>query len=206
MESYKLEIKLESNTLIGSGEGFGSIIDTDIVFDDLGIPYIPAKRIKGCIRDSAEQIKEMFKLSQITDMTLSIDSIFSKIHFSNLYIKDYTDTKQWIKYLFSEYGNIFSKDAVIDSLTNVRHQTTINDNGVAKDHSLRTVRVAKKGLVFEGDIQIEDKDAIKMLTLACMNFHYMGTKRNRGFGKIKCEITGNNKETILKELEEKCKV
>ena len=43
----KITIKLLSDALINSGEGFGAIIDSDVVFDDIGLPYIPAKRIKG---------------------------------------------------------------------------------------------------------------------------------------------------------------
>ena len=39
MKTLTIELKLLSNTLIGSGEGFGAIIDTDVVFDETGIPY-----------------------------------------------------------------------------------------------------------------------------------------------------------------------
>ena len=60
MLNYQIKIILKSDTLIGSGEGFGSIIDTDVVFDDLGIPYIPAKRVKGIMLESAEELNEMF--------------------------------------------------------------------------------------------------------------------------------------------------
>lgn len=46
MKSYTIEIQLISDAIIGSGEGFGSLIDTDIVFDGLGVPIIPARRIR----------------------------------------------------------------------------------------------------------------------------------------------------------------
>jgi hypothetical protein len=38
MNTYKLVIKLKSSTLVGSGVGFGAEIDTDIIFDELGLP------------------------------------------------------------------------------------------------------------------------------------------------------------------------
>ena len=51
MMNHKINVKLKSDALIGSGEGFGAIIDTDVVFDEVGIPYIPGRRIKGCLKD-----------------------------------------------------------------------------------------------------------------------------------------------------------
>ena len=58
MKSYTIEIQLISDAIIGSGEGFGSLIDTDIVFDGLGVPFIPARRIKGCLRDAARRCRD----------------------------------------------------------------------------------------------------------------------------------------------------
>ena len=45
----KITIKLLSDLCTASGETHNSMVDTDIVYDEYGIPYIPAKRIKGCI-------------------------------------------------------------------------------------------------------------------------------------------------------------
>mgnify|MGYP000559533320 CR=1 FL=1 len=47
----KITIKLLSDLCTASGETHNSMVDTDIVYDEYGIPYIPAKRIKGCIRE-----------------------------------------------------------------------------------------------------------------------------------------------------------
>ncbi|MBI5207064.1 MAG: hypothetical protein HY934_04655 [Candidatus Firestonebacteria bacterium] len=144
MKNLKIEIKLLSDTLIGSGEGFGAIIDTDIVFDDLGIPYIPARRIKGCLRESAEQVCEMLKIFNIP--LKSISEIFgtgekpSLLTFSNLTIEEYEKNRQWLGYFAEEYKNIISKDAILDTFTMIRQQTAL-DKGIAREHSLRTIRV-----------------------------------------------------------------
>lgn len=47
MAVFTFNLELLSDTLIGSGEGWGATIDTDVVFDDFGLPYIPARRVKG---------------------------------------------------------------------------------------------------------------------------------------------------------------
>ena len=49
----RIKIKLLSDLCTCSGETYNSIVDMDVVYDENGIPYIPAKRIKGCIREAA---------------------------------------------------------------------------------------------------------------------------------------------------------
>ena len=54
----KITIELLSDICIGSGESYNSVIDTDVTYDDYGLPYIPAKRIKGCIREAGLELKD----------------------------------------------------------------------------------------------------------------------------------------------------
>ena len=56
----KITIKLLSDLCTCSGETYNSVVDMDVVYDENGIPYIPAKRIKGCIREAALEMKERF--------------------------------------------------------------------------------------------------------------------------------------------------
>ena len=48
------KIKLESDLCIGSGYSFAGVIDSDVCYDKFGIPFIPARRIKGDLREAAE--------------------------------------------------------------------------------------------------------------------------------------------------------
>ncbi len=219
MNTYSIKITLKSPCLIGSGEGFGAVIDTDIVFDELGVPYIPSKRIKGCLRDSALEVCEIFKTSGI-DLLKSDDivsELFGRVgderpgpaYFSNLTIENYADTHKWLTYLGDKYTDILNRQSVINHFTEIRQQTAIDeDNGVAKEHSLRTLRVAKKGLVFEGTIDIEGQkeEWLMLLFFACKNLRHMGTKRNRGFGVIECQVLDGSREiNYIDKLEEICK-
>ena len=52
----QLIIRLLSDLCTCSGDTHNSLVDTDVVYDENGIPYIPAKRIKGCIREVAQEI------------------------------------------------------------------------------------------------------------------------------------------------------
>ncbi len=222
MTKYKMKIEILTDTLIGSGEGFGTVIDTDIVFDDIGIPYIPSKRMKGLLRDSASSIVDIFKLS-FDDFELpKVEDLFGEpgkewscpFKISDFYISDYNDNYNWLNYFLSKdlYKNFISGDLIIDYFTNIRKSTTI-ENGVAKRHSLRSFRVLSRGYTFVGEIEINgaESDKIKLeklLSLSCLNLKSIGTKRNRGLGKIKCQLlNGNNNlgDTTLEELEALCK-
>ena len=55
----KIKIKLLSDLCTASGETHNSLIDLDVVYDEYGLPYIPAKRLKGCIREAALEMQEL---------------------------------------------------------------------------------------------------------------------------------------------------
>ena len=52
----KLCIVLKSDMCVGSGDGFSSGIDLDVCYDGDGLPIIPARRIKGCLKDAAKLV------------------------------------------------------------------------------------------------------------------------------------------------------
>ena len=198
MTNFTFGIELLSDALIGSGEGWGATIDTDVVFDDIGLPYVPAKRIKGCLRESAVEVAEMFECSNLGYATTKdIDVIFGKtgqnqsslLSFSNCNISDYNSNKQWLVWISRKNPGFLSKELVLNTFTSLRQQTSINQDGIAKDKSLRTSRVLTKGLTFFGTIESHDEmddRLLSFLVLAAINLRYIGTSRNRGIGLIRC--------------------
>jgi CRISPR-associated protein Csx10 len=230
MKNYKMKITLKSDTIPGSGEGYGAIIDSDIVFDEVGIPFIPAKRIKGCLRESANDVCTMLDASKtkILSIDLSmvkekskddkkkkkefkvVQEIFGKtgmetsapISFSNFIIKDYQDNFDALVYFETKYPEIVSPQRVVQSYTYLRQSTAIDETGTADDHSLRTFRVLKKGKIFEGILSIgnQDPEVEKLIVLACWNLRHIGTKRTRGFGEIQCQLFDHQGKEIQVQL------
>lgn len=49
----RIKIILKSDLCAASGDGFSSVIDTDVSYDKYGFPVIGARRLKGCLRDAA---------------------------------------------------------------------------------------------------------------------------------------------------------
>lgn len=210
-DDLNLKLELQSDTLIGSGEGWGANIDSDIIFDDIGLPYIPAKRVKGCLKESAIEIVEMFENSEIKfASTGDIEKLFGKpgqmhssmLSFSNCYLSAYESNRKWLEWLKEEYHELISKEIILSTFTVTRQQTAIANNGIAKDHSLRTKRVLKKGISFMGKIEssnmMEDR-LLCFLALIVSNLRYMGTNRNRGFGCISCSLLDENKVSLCEK-------
>ena len=60
--NIELQIKLLSDMHLGSGKADVNL-DADIVYDENGMPYFPAKRLKGLLYESAKEILEMSAVS-----------------------------------------------------------------------------------------------------------------------------------------------
>ena len=213
MIELKIKIELMSPILLGSGEGLGSLIDTDIIYDNHGLPYLPARRLKGLLRESASEVKEMLNLSGIEFLSgMQVDDVFGKkggegapVVFRNLYVEDYEITVNWLKWAFNEYGSIVSKETVLDTFTEIRRQTAVSlQNGVAENSSLRTIRVLKVGYILTGNVIAKTyNDVCDLLALACANLKHVGSNRSRGLGEVKCSLWDNRTnltQNILEEL------
>lgn len=216
MKQYKLQLEILSPALVGSGVGYGSNIDTDVVFDDLGLPFVPAKRVKGCLLDAVRDAETMFSAAGLTSDQFCIEKTFGKpgedksapLCLSNLYIENYRQNRDWINYfLKSKKYNLITPQRILKTFTEIRQQTKINNGGVTFKHSLRTSRVLNKGLTFQGDVRllVEDEQIIETLLLACLNFRRFGTNRNRGFGDVSCSLSYKGTElSVYKKLEDLC--
>jgi CRISPR-associated protein Csx10 len=187
-QKYIMQIQLLSDTLIGSAEGYGAIIDKDSVFDEVGLPIIPGKRIKGILREQADllekfgglnSVKKLFGDIGITERTTEYLSV------SSFTLVDYQANKEYLKYLIQQ-GQI-SRSEVIEYFTTLRMMTRIDDEGIAADTSLRTFRVLNKGLVFSGELRF-DQDEEKIFENIVSLTRRIGSMRNRGLGHIQCKL------------------
>lgn len=156
---YKLKMTLLSDTIPGNGNGSNGLIDRDIVFDRYGIPYIPAKRIKGVLRQTAENLRYsqnyiglLFgndgesKGIMIIDNGIieDYDKYYNTLHVINDEINETSEVANDLIEYNKEYFSY------------LRTQTAV-ENGKARENSVRVSRVLKKGLVFNFDIEITDK-------------------------------------------------
>ncbi len=187
---HELRIELQSNLCAYSGDGYATTIDTDIVVDQLGIPYIPARRLKGCLRDAAmyicgdnfEVVNKIFGISG--------DVSTGALRVENAKIEEYATFSR----MCVENGLTASR--VTDLFTDTIASTAVESSGAAKKNTLRFTRYVSKykawnpeqNLVFCADVEIDDA-YLEDFKRICKALRHIGYKRNRGFGCVKCTLT-----------------
>lgn len=201
----KIRIELLSDLCTYSGETYNSLVDMDVIYDEYGIPYIPAKRIKGCIREAALEMQELGVISAEEYHRLFGREGNQKSTFwlSNSYIKDY---KQILSDLQKfQVKEIVTPQNVLEQYTSMRTQTAVNfESGVADKTSLRTMRVVNKGLVFDAECAVQEEDK-KNFRNAVSLVKHMGVSRTRGLGLISMALDEKDEEKAKEKWKEKRK-
>lgn len=179
-----VKIKLLSSALFNNASGDG-LIDLDSISDEFGLFYIPSKRIKGALRESATEILEMQNFSN-SDIKKQINALFGTSKNEGLIelFDAHLENKEFYKKLSLEFG----RNSILNLNSLILNQTSLDDNGVAKDGSLRKLRVIKSGLVFEMKIILKDEKFKDLIELSFRNLRRIGSSRNRGLGEIECEV------------------
>lgn len=179
-----VKIKLLSSALFNNASGDG-LIDLDSISDEFGLFYIPSKRIKGALRESATEILEMQNLAS-DEIERQINTLFGTAKNDGLIelFDAHLENKEFYKKLSLEFG----RNSILNLNSLILNQTSLDDNGVAKDGSLRKLRVIKSGLVFEMKIILKDEKFKDLIELSFRNLRRIGSSRNRGLGEIECEV------------------
>ncbi len=207
MVELQVMLELKSPVLPDTGEGQGSWIDSDVVFDHLGVPYFPARRLKGLLRESAIEVVEMLECCGSKIFTREdVAHIFGKrgsatgasTMFANLKLENYQELSKWLAWALKKYEGTISAENIIATFTEIRQQTAIGEDGIAEENSLRTLRVLKPGQVFTGEITCKSKEnsAKLLLALACANLRRVGSGRTRGLGKVECRLLEKHRDLL----------
>jgi len=199
----RIKIILKSDLCAGSGYAFKGVIDSDTCFTSEGVPYIPARRLKGCLREAANLIRIDSKV--IEDLFgVSGSKKSGSLRIGNAYPENYEELKDELKQLI--VNNFIKKRDVMDFYTSVRAQTKIDrKSGIADDSSLRYTRVIngvygedgeRNERVFYSDVEFDEKDKDKVEQIV-QSLRNIGLHRNRGLGSVRCSLIDECAELSL---------
>lgn len=224
MVEYKVEIELLSDATFGDGSSKAFVVNSDVLTDKDGFPYMRAKTFKGNLQKSMSEIgigdkellESLFGSAGINDFD---EKKKSKLQFSDLVIASDIKTKK--DYIDSQLSHIFidnsqepneeeKKKVVIDCFTDIKHSVKLED-GIAKDKSLRSERVILKGSKFETSIYTKSKlsDVEKeILSDGLKSLKNIGLKKYRGRGLLRARLiscedlehTSNSRDLLLSKL------
>ena len=186
MEQYRLKITLQSDLCVSDGGVYNSLIDTDVCYDTYGFPYIPGKRLKGCLRECALELNDWGKSIPIQEIFGDEGKRVGNIRIGNARLKDYEKYKGELMALLP--NAVACRQNIIGHFTYTRTQTRLDqETGVAETGSLRTFRVVKKAQIFEAQIQLDKKYEMDLKD-CCAVLKHMGVGRTRGLGEVLVEM------------------
>lgn len=215
MKKGIIKITLHSAIAAGSGYAFAGVIDSDICYDQYGFPFIPARRIKGCMRDVAERQLSKILNHHITDI-FGVGGNDRNVGFSigNAHIEGRDELSKQISEIRKSkekdntgLARFIDQQDILDQFTTVKAQTKM-ENGVADNKTLRYTRtvnetspITSKPMVFVAKINYED-ELEKDLEIITKGLRNIGLMRNRGLGSVSCileEDNEGNRDIVEKE-------
>ena len=208
----EIHITLYSDFCSGNGYSYYGTIDSEAEHDTFGLPFIPARRLKGCLRECARLLRDSGLWEESIDplnylFGVSGDDSTKGIRIENAYISGYEQIKVGLKLLQEnkEIKKYILPDEVLDLFSDVKAQTKM-ENGVADDNSLRFTRIIHQFSPFNKENRLEfiakveypddQEDKLKQI---CKALRHIGMNRNRGLGCVKCEFKAEDKAADTKD-------
>lgn len=194
MGKYRIEMKLLTETIFGSGYSIPGTVDLEIVYDEYGLPYMKGKTFKGNFRKEMSEVVKLLGEEKYKHLLVSllgkenggVDS-WKNLKFSDCRIAE--NIRGVLAYGVKE--RLFDCDEVKDVLTDVRSFTSLDDDGSYKKGSLRQFRVIKKGLIFVVDIYSGrelSEEELGIIAITAKMLRHIGTMRTRGKGEVECNF------------------
>lgn len=196
-------LTLETTSYTGFADiSNNTFIDTDISYDEIGLPMIKSRRMKGLLKESCIEIME---LDGKTDLEIQIicNTLFGKkgetegcIKWSNFYVENYNKIKkEIIQYNLQNNATIpayFCQSIHTETISSTAIHHT---NKSAIHNSLRTIRVLQPAKKLFANINIdtdETSEAFAYFNLAVKNLQEGGINRNRGLGNFILTLEKDN--------------
>lgn len=197
--NYSIVIRLKSDLCPGSGYAYAGIVDSDVCYDSYGIPCLPGRRLKGCLREAAELIG-LTETERDTLFGKSGDNEGKGIRIGNAYIDRYQEIRRDLERLDPILRKYITPQNILDQFTTVRAQTKIGENGVSDDNSLRFIRTVNHYLPEElGGTEMclkaaavmpdtISRDLLEKFAMTVKAVRLIGMNRNRGMGSVQCSL------------------
>lgn len=180
MKTINYKIEFFSNWHCGSGLAAGADVDELVVKENDGLPFVPGKTIKGLLREAYENVCAYKHLSSNTDAIFGYFDDANKmgkgkVFFSNAILKDEESKKivacGFIPFLYQSFSS-----------------TAIDDNGIAKNRSLRKIETCVPCSLYGTIDNIPDEFVEENIKDAMRFIKRLGVGRNRGYGRCKISI------------------
>ena len=211
MAMYTLHIKLESDAVFGRGDGLAGVVDQEVEHDEYGLPFLRGRTLKGLLVEECANIlyalgKQKPALAEKYQEVAN--RLFGKpgsglqdnalLRMGDARLPE--DLCAAVR--FSVERKELSRLDVLESLTDVRRQTAMDETGKPEEHSLRATRVILRDTPFISQLAFASPpdDTDLALLAACIKaFRRAGTGRNRGYGRLTATLRDRQGKDVTDE-------
>ena len=208
MTNYQLRLTLLSDATFGRGDGVAGLVDAEVQHDDVGLPFLAGRTLKGLL--GAECADIVFALEKVKPddkarwLAVS-ERLFGRsgaaldgeaiLHVGTARLPE--DLRLALRQDI-QAGRLTPSD-VLDTVTDLRRQTAIDAWGVPQENTLRTMRfILRKTefwapLAFVAEAQPDD---LALLAACVKALRRAGTARNRGRGRLRAELLSESGKPV----------
>lgn len=189
-----IKMQLISDVIFGNGINIPGGEDISVLCDAYGFPYYKGSTFKGIFREELIRYllwKETCSNS-IEEIEKKVDGLLGKSGDTDLENKhkltfsDFTLSDVVRERILDELG-MDNPMLVLDILSHLRTFTKLNEEEMAEEGSLRSCRCVNKNLIFYSKVNCAKEDQ-EMIQNVLQLIKWIGSMRNRGFGKVKISI------------------
>ncbi len=198
-----LHVELLSDTTFGRGEGTAGIVDTEVEHDDLGLPFIGGKTLRGLLRDAWLSMCDSFSgleanAERVLGRSRSLDEA-CRLRIGDARVPE--PIRHTVRAAVERDEQPLAPDTILAAFTAVRYQTAEDrKTGAPASTTLRSSRVVLRGFVFHScltwlDGFRPDSADLRVLALCALATRHGGLLRNRGRGHLRLTLDGDPENT-----------
>lgn len=194
----RLRFTLASDATFGRGDGVAGLLDEEIEYDEAtGLPFLRGRTLKGLLVEECASL--LFALARqghprLGELQRAARRLFgnpeSTLEDDGLLHVGHAQLPEDLRRAVAadvEAKRLYPAD-VLESLTAIRRQTSINDAGAPERGSLRAMRVLVRELTLSAEMTFDEAigpTELALLAACALALRRAGTGRNRGRGRLK---------------------
>jgi len=214
MEEYLIRINVLTDAVFGSGYSVPGFIDTDVLYDEYGFPYLKGKTLKGKLGEMATVFVNMVKsvpelknygevFQQKKDRLFGVAHEFdpNRLKFSDCEVSK--NVRDYFRMHMQD--STITPDEILNALTHTETVTSIDyERGAAKKNSLRSFRVINRGITLYSKVIspfILDNDERIILASSCSLLRHLGSYETKGKGYADVSLLYNGIDVTKEYIE-----
>lgn len=204
MKNYHLRLELLSDATFGRGDGVAGVVDAEVQHDEVGLPYLGGRTLKGLLGAECADIVYALGLALHSDQAArwqaAEERLFGRsgaaltgeatLRVGAARLPD--DLRlALLADIRSDRSDRPTPTDILETVTALRRQTAMDEEGTPLENTLRTMRVVLRKTVFWATLDFlaePHEDDLALLAACVKAFRRAGMGRNRGRGRVAAEL------------------